>query len=158
MVVMSSTPSISGRHTHTLILWLRVVLGWVCQEIGPRTMMSYFGHEAIFTLDYAINENQMFDCLMLCQRRSAWVSSMAPEHHPASAPLQKCCNFAKVPAQWDWSGWLLLRWWTFQLFICLFVSSTRLMCARAIRARVCGWVGGWLAWVWVVHTMRGDVR
>jgi len=28
------------------------------------TMMSHFGHEAIFTLDYTINENQTFDCLM----------------------------------------------------------------------------------------------
>lgn len=28
------------------------------------TMMSHFGHEAIFTLDYTINENQMSDCLM----------------------------------------------------------------------------------------------
>lgn len=27
-------------------------------------MMSHFGHEAIFTLDYTINENQMSDCLM----------------------------------------------------------------------------------------------
>lgn len=65
MVVMSSTPAISGHPSR------------VETVTGNRAtmMMSYFGHEAIFTLDYAINENQMFDCLMLCQRRSAWVSS-----------------------------------------------------------------------------------
>lgn len=31
-------------------------------------MMSHFGHEAIFTLDYTINENQMSDCLMPRER------------------------------------------------------------------------------------------
>lgn len=35
------------------------------------TMMSHFGHEAIFTLDYTINENQMSDCLMPRERETA---------------------------------------------------------------------------------------
>lgn len=59
------------------------------------TMMSHFGHEAIFTLDYTINENQMFDCLMPGQREDSTTEATEPPTRRME-PLGKCCNFAKV--------------------------------------------------------------
>ncbi|KAL7738255.1 hypothetical protein ACLKA6_006586 [Drosophila palustris] len=99
------------------------------QDIGTvtgglrATMMSHFGHEAIFTLDYTINENQMFDCLMPGQWEGHGLGH-GQKSHPETQwthvePLGKCCNFAKVPL---W-GCLWMRAW----------SSSWLMCARAIR-------------------------
>lgn len=75
MVVMSSTPSISVhtlRHTHTRQSAVKGEgVGKGIPVTGTRpTMMSHFGHEAIFTLDYTINENQMSDCLMPREREN----------------------------------------------------------------------------------------
>lgn len=81
MVVMSSTPAISGQQEQ------RISHSHTCTN-DSMMMMSHFGHEAIFTLDYTINENQTFDCLMPGTKgHPHW-------HRPPSQ--KKCCNFAKV--------------------------------------------------------------
>lgn len=95
MVVMSSTPAISGQKDHTSSSRSRSrrpkdILTHTCPHVRMM-MMSHFGHEAIFTLDYTINENQTFDCLM--PGTKGHLHHQPPHHH---AQPRKCCNFAKI--------------------------------------------------------------
>lgn len=101
------------------------------------TMMSYFGHEAIFTLDYAINENQMFDCLMPGQRgvKTPKRHPTAAQHHFKSAAIWPKCQ----PSGIGPGGFCVGEHFNY-LYACLSPRLVwgrglgRFMCARAMRA------------------------
>jgi len=73
-------------------------------------MMSHFGHEAIFTLDYTINENQMFDCLMpgQHQHQRATQNPVSSRHGrmegTTSNVLQFCQSAIPVGVAWNGDG------------------------------------------------------
>lgn len=58
--------------------------------MSPMMMMSHFGHEAIFTLDYTINENQTFDCLMPGTKGHRHHHFHWPHPHTVQKVLQFC--------------------------------------------------------------------